>query len=162
MKAFKDNSLADYVLIYSDKYLAYEISQKLASSSDKLNGDIGLTDGIDQAIILKKGLDSAVWGDWEDKFFASPATYNAEHNYLIVTACVSLTGYVSGAADLLPSNLYLSVLVDLNDASCSKGLLYNMNHTDMGIFEFVMHKYNAQFVSVDNMAVQLATIINDG
>lgn len=158
---YKDNSSSDFVAIYSDKYLAHEISQKLASSSDKLNGDISLTNGIDQSIILKAGLDSAVWGDWAGKFFASPATYNAEHNYLIVTACVSLSGYASGAADLLPSNLYLSVLVDLNEAEYSKGLLYNMNHTDMGIFEFVMHKYNSQFVSVDNMAVQLAGIIND-
>ena len=30
----------------------------------------------------------------------------------------------------------------------------------MGIFTFIMHKYNNQFVSVDDMATQLASIIN--
>lgn len=162
LQAYKGNNMAnDYVVIYSDKYLAHEISNRL--SSETINGDISLADGIDQSIILRAGLGSAEWGSWENKFFADPAnvTFNSAHNYLIVTACVSLTGYASGAADLLPSNLYLSVLVDLDDASLSKGLLYNMDHTDMGIFEFIMHKYNSQFVSVDDMATQLAAIIND-
>ena len=82
-------------------------------------------------------------------------------NYLIVTACVSRAGYASGNADLLPSDLYLSVLVDLDDYSSSKGLLYNMNHEDMAIFEYIMRKYNSQFVSINDMAVQLAGIINN-
>ena len=162
LQAYKGNNMAnDYVVIYSDKYLAHEISNRL--STEKINGDISLANGIDQSIILRAGLNSAEWGSWEDKFFVDPssATYIPTHNYLIATACVSLSGYASGAADLLPNNLYLSVLVDLDDSSASKGLLYNMDHTDMAIFEFIMHKYNNQFVSVDNMATQLAVIIDD-
>ena len=160
-KAFKDNSLADYVLIYSDKYLAHEISSRLGG--EKINGDISLADSIEQSILLRNGLGSATWGDWEEKFYIDPdtASYNATHDYLISTVKVSLSGYGAGNADLLPNDLYLSVLLDLNASDQSKGLLYNMSHKDMEIFSFIMHKYNNQFESVDNMAEQLATIIND-
>ena len=160
LQGYKGNTYNDYVMIYSDKYLAYEISNRI--SGEKINGDIELTNGISQSIILRAELGNATWGDWESKFYADPATasFNAAHNYLIATACVSLSGYASGAADLLPNDLYLSVLVDLDDSSLSKGLLYNMDHTDMGIFEFIMHKNNNQFVSIDDMAVQLAGIVN--
>ena len=163
-QAYKGNNMIngnDYVVIYSDKYLAHEISLRL--SGENINGDISLANGIDQSIILRAGLGSAEWGDWEEKFFEDPSvlTYNSAQNYLIVTACVSLAGYASGNADLLPSDLYLSVLVDLDDYSSSKGLLYNMNHEDMAIFEYIMRKYNSQFVSITDMAVQLANIINN-
>ena len=161
MTGYKGDSFSDYIMVYSDKYLAYEISNRL--SSETINGDISLANGIDQSIILKAGLSSAVWGDWEAKFYADPsnASYDALHNYLITTACVSLSGYASGNADLLPDDLYLSVLVDLDSSASSKGLLYNMNHKDMEIFEYIMKKNNSQFVGIDDMAGQLAVIIDN-
>ena len=160
LQGYKGPTFNDYVMIYSDKFLAQEISNRL--SSETINGDISLANGISQAIILRAGLTASTWGDWESKFYIDPtnASFDPAHNYLISTACVSLSGYASGAATLLPSNLYLTVLVDLDDSSASKGLLYNMDHTDMGIFEFIMHKNNSQFVSIDDMAVQLAGIVN--
>ena len=36
-----------------------------------------------------------------------------------------------------------------------------MNHKDMEIFEYIMKKNNSQFVGIDDMAGQLAVIINN-
>ena len=165
---YRDGTAASVVKIISDKRLAREISDSF--KTEKINGDITLSNGIDQTIILRAGLTAAKWGDWVEKFFADPATssYNAAHNYIIATVTVDFPNtYSSGSgAELLPEKLCFTVLADMSDSSLSKGLLYNMDHSDMEIFEHIIQKENPagggrDEFSIDGIAEDLAGKITE-
>ena len=163
---FKDNSFNDYVLIYSDKYLGYQVSDYLSSHTQTINDNIQVS-GIDQTIILRALTSEEDQGErsvWKSRFFSGSNDFVLTDNYIIVTATVSLAGYSSGDAEkvssILPENLCISVLIDLDDPSGSKGLLYNMSQEDMHFFQQIMQANNAKF-TISDIAVELATIIMD-
>ena len=152
------------MLVYSDKYLASLISSNLSSSPQHVNDNIEVN-GIDQTIILSALSSEEEQGErsvWRSKFFSGSDNFVLTDNYIIVTATVSLAGYSSGDPDkvdsILPDNLCLTVLIDLNSSSGSKGLLYNMTQEDMHYFQTIMQANNAKF-TINDIAVELADII---
>ena len=163
--AYNGTSPLNMISILSDKYLAYQLSSLFTSES--LNGNLTLSNGIDQLIVLRGLTSTEEQGErdtWKDKFFTGSEDYTLSHTYVIATASVSLGGlYGSGdGISLLPNNLWFTVLADLNDPSLSKGLLYDMDHTDMAIFQHILNSdtSNTAF-SIDSIAEDFAQLIKD-
>ena len=163
--AYSGTNPLSMVSILSDKYLAYQLSSLFTSES--LNGNLTLSNGIDQLIVLRGLTSTEEQGErdtWKDKFFTGSEDYTLGHTYIIATASVSLSGiYSSGdGISLLPNNLWFTVLADLDDPSLSKGLLYDMDHTDMSIFEHIINSdtSNTAF-SIDSIAEDFAQLIKD-
>ena len=157
-----DNGLFDRVSVYSDNFLADKFNTELSGSSindDPIipNDEITIS-SIRQAIIIRAG-DTAVQDVWRDKFFAQGSDFSATHNYMIATVVADLSNYSSGSStSLVPSSLWFTVLIDLTDRTESRGLLYDMNETDMNIFEHILSSNNARF-DIDVIAIELADII---
>lgn len=152
-----ENPITDRITIYSDRYLASEISTDL--SGENINGDIDI-EGILQLTILKAG-DAASRALWKNKFFTDAEDFNASHDYMIATAVASLSNYSSGGStSLVPEKLWFTVLIDLTNESESRGLLYDMNQKDMEIFEHILSSNNDKF-SINEIAVELASLIVD-
>ena len=153
---FTGNTPGSAVAICSDKKLASEVSDLLASVT--LNDNLSLKDALQQMIVLPAlapGQTHAARTTWEGKFFASGYTYESGHNYVIATAEIDLpASYVSASAAILPSKLWFTVLADLDDTSKSKGLLYNMSLSDISILEQVLTGFD-----VDDIAKEFADAI---
>lgn len=160
--AYKDNSLSDIVNIYSDKYLAYAISTLFAT--ENINGDLSLANGLEQSIVLRALSGSEEQGEraaWKSRFFTDGLDYVSTDNYLIATAIIDLSSYTSGdKASLLPENLWFTVLADITNPDNSKGLLYDMNHDDMAIFEHILSENNPSF-NINSIAVEFAQKIKE-
>ena len=75
---------------------------------------------------------------------------------------VSLDGYSTGNADLLPTGntMCFTVLVDLATPENSVGLLYDMDYDDMAIFEHIIKNNTASF-DINDIARELAGKIKD-
>ena len=149
----------DPVYVFSDKYLAHYVSTQLNGIT--FNGNIDLTDCIEQAIVLRHIDALENQGErtnWNNRFFTTNEL-DRTHDYIILTVKVSLAGYSSGGASILPDNLYYTVLMDMTINADSDGLLYDMDNDDMAIFQYIMSNNNAAF-NIKNMAVELVGIIN--
>ncbi|MBO4472548.1 MAG: hypothetical protein J5765_01935, partial [Clostridia bacterium] len=139
------NPMTDATMIFSDRYLASEISTRFSAVTLQ-DGKISLGDSIKQTILLRGLGESEALGEratWESKFFSGGSTYVRTDNYMIATACVSLDYYNSGdKTNLLPENLWFTVLADLDTTANSEGLLYDMSIKDMEIFQHILSKSN--------------------
>ena len=161
---FTENDLgSDMIAICSDKKLASEVSDLLASVT--LNDNLSLEDALQQMIVLPAlapGQQHAARGEWESKFFATGTTYESGHKYVIATAEIDLpSSYVSSSAAILPSKLWFTVLADLDDTSKSKGLLYNMTLSEMNILEEVLTGFDIDGIAKDFADAIYNAINND-
>ena len=166
-KNFRVNEDNEIILAsYSDTYLAHYLSEELSGESLD-SGNISLENGIDQMIILR----SVTGADAEDSLIQTQRAYWATkfnttledtHDYLVVTIKPSFGSYsVTGSGEnLLPSVLWFTILIDLNDDTNSKGLLYNMDGDTMNTFNIVLSSNGVTF-DIDDIATQLASLIND-
>ena len=156
------NPMSDAVMIFSDRYLASEISTRFSAVTLQ-DGKISLGDSIKQTILLRNLGESEALGEratWESKFFQAGTTYVRTDNYMIATACVSLDYYNSGdKTSLLPENLWFTVLADLDTTANSEGLLYDMSLKDMEIFQHVLSKSNS--FNIKSIAVEFAGKIKE-
>ena len=150
--------------IYSDTKIAHLLSDALDSES--IDGDnISLENGLDQVIILRK----VTGADADDSLIRTKRAYwatkfgalNDSHDYLVATIKPLFENYsVTGSGEnLLPTTLWFTVLIDLDDDTASKGLLYNMTAAEIHTFESVLEANGSAF-DIDDIAGQLATLIN--
>jgi len=161
-RRYNENSDMIYT-IYSDTQIAKLLSIALSGMSLD-EGNISLANGLDQFIILRKATGADTVNSlirkqrtfWSEKFGA----LNDAHDYLIATIKPEFNGYsVTGSGEnLLPSTLWFTVLIDLDDASAGKGLLYDMSSSDITTFEKVLAANNCEF-DIDAIASELATMI---
>ena len=160
---YTSSSADGAIVIYSDKYLASVLNGLL--STQTLNSDISMNDALKQTIILSaigSTDDPGERATWADKFYTQSDPFVYNKNYIIATVVVSLSGYSTGNADLLPTGdtLCFTVLVDLATPDNSVGLLYDMDYDDMAIFEHIIKNNNAKF-DINEIAVELAGKIKD-
>ena len=161
-EGYISSSLDGLIIIYSDKYFASVLNGLLSTQS--LNSDISMNDALRQTIILPsigEHDDPGERASWADKFYTTSDPFVYNKDYIIATVVVSLDGYSTGNADLLPAGntLCFTVLVDLTTPADSLGLLYNMDYTDMEIFEHIISN-NASF-NINDIAAELAGKIKD-
>lgn len=160
-EGYTSASIDGMIVIYSDKYLASVLNEML--SSQTLNADISMNNALKQTIILSaigEHDDAGERAAWADKFYTTGDPFVYNKNYIIATVVVSLDGYGTGNADLLPTGntLCFTVLMDIDTPANSLGLLYNMDYDDMAIFEHIIAKNNTSF-SINTIAAELANKI---
>ena len=153
---FYSNEDNKIISAFSDKYLASYLSDRIAG--EKVNGNISLATGLEQVIIFRANNTSApTYEYWNEKFNNA---MNESHNYLVATIRPSLEGYeTTGSGEsIMPTSLWFTVLVDLDDSGASKGLLYDMSVLGMETFVNVLTASGKTF-NIDTIACQLADII---